>query len=111
MRLTQIEVTLNSPPRLIFKHAPARKFIDVPAFGRDQKEINLVAKLRALSVAIVAVTSKVRALEPVVVVRPERLNDVFNEIALGGKPIKALDCCLDPLPPGLVFLDCIRVPL
>jgi hypothetical protein len=111
MRLTQIELALDPAPCLVLKLTAAKEFVDAPPFGSNQKKLDLITKLRALSMAIMVVISILRVLEPVVVVRPEWLNDVLEEIAFGGKLIKALDRCLDPLPASLVLFDSICVPL
>ena len=109
MRLSQIELAFDVAPCLILKHTSASQLINAPPFGSDQKKLGLLTKLRAPSMAIMAVTSNFRVFEPVFVVSPERLNDLFNEIAFGGKLIKALNRGLDPLPASLILFDCVSV--
>jgi len=46
-------------------------------------------------VTVIAIDSKFRELEPVCVVGPERIHDLLDEIASGGKLIEVLDRCLD----------------
>src|SRR5262245_18159383 len=111
MRLTQIELSLDPAPRLILQLPAAPQFIVAPPFGSDQMKLELITLLRAFSMAVIAIASEFRELEPIRIVDPERLNGLLNEIAFGGKRIEALDRCLDSLPARLVLFDRVCVTL
>src|SRR5262245_35615294 len=111
MRLTQIELALDPASRLILQLAAAPQFVYAPPFRSDQKKLDLVTLRGAFSMAVIAIASEFRELEPICVVDPKRLNDLLNEIAFGGKRIEAFDRCLDPLPARFVLFDRVCVTL
>ena len=84
MRLTEIELALDPAPRLILQLAAAPQFVYAPPLSSNQIKLDLIALLRAFSMAIIALACEFRELEPVCIVGAERLNGLLNEIAFGG---------------------------
>ena len=111
VRLAQIKLALDSPPRLVLELAAAPQFIYAPPFGGNEMKLDLIALLRAFLMAIVALASEFRELEPVCIVTAERLNGLLREIAFAGKRIESLNRRLDPLPARLVLFNCIGMAL
>ncbi len=55
MRLTQIELPLDSATRLVLQHAAAKELVNALPFGGDQQKLDLVMTFGELSVAVAPV--------------------------------------------------------
>ena len=68
MCFTHVELALDPPPRFILQPAAAIELINLLPLGGEQQELNLVAKLDVLTVAVVAIASVFDVLEPITVI-------------------------------------------
>ena len=80
-------------------------------FGGDQQKLDLIMKFGELSMTVMAVASQLDVPETIAMMRAERPDDVFGKITLRCDLVEPLDRGLDPLPPGLVLIDCISTAL
>lgn len=109
MCFTHVELALDPPPRFILQPAAAIELINLLPLGGEQQELNLVAKLDVLTVAVVAIASVLDVLEPITVIGADWLDNFLRESLFRRKLVEPCYRCLDRLSPSGVLLGSFRV--
>ena len=77
MGLAQIELAFDPASGLVLELAVSKERVDVLAFSRDQRQFDVVVQLIVLPVRGTPAARSVGMPEPVLMARPQRLDDVI----------------------------------